>query len=91
MQISSDIRSLSITNLEKILLRENFEKYRATQIFDWLTKGNIRSFEEMKNLPKELIHFLNSRFKIHLEKIKNFFYFCFVLSISFTFKQMKYS
>ena len=65
MQISSDIRSLSITNLEKILLRENFEKYRATQIFDWLTKENIHSFEQMKNLPKELIHFLNSRFKIN--------------------------
>ena len=65
MQLSSDIRSLSITNLEKILLRENFEKYRATQIFDWLTKENIHSFEQMKNLPKELIHFLNSRFKIN--------------------------
>ena len=65
MQVSSDIRSLSINKLEKILLKENFEKYRATQIFDWLTKGNIRSFEEMKNLPKELIHFLNSRFKIN--------------------------
>ena len=64
MQVSSDIRSLSKRDLEKILLKENFEKYRATQIFDWLTKGNIRSFEEMKNLPKELIHFLNSRFKI---------------------------
>ena len=49
MQVSSDIRSLSIINLEKILLKENFEKYRASQIFDWLTKGNVRSFEEMKN------------------------------------------
>ena len=70
MQLSSDIRSLSITNLEKILLSENFEKFRATQIFDWLTKGNIRSFEQMKNLPKELIHFLNSRFKINNVVIK---------------------
>jgi adenine C2-methylase RlmN of 23S rRNA A2503 and tRNA A37 len=51
MKLSSDIISLSITNLEKILLRENFEKYRATQIFDWLTKENIHSFEQMKNLP----------------------------------------
>ncbi len=65
MQVSSDIRSLSINKLEKILIKKNFEKYRATQIFDWLIKGNISSFEEMKNLPKELIHFLNSRFKIN--------------------------
>lgn len=70
MQVSSDIRSLSISNLEKILLKENFEKYRASQIFDWLNKGNVRSFEEMKNLPKELIHFLNSRFIINGAVIK---------------------
>ena len=70
MQVSSDIRSLSISNLEKILLKENFEKYRASQIFDWLNKGNVRSFEEMKNLPKELIHFLNSRFIINSAVIK---------------------
>jgi len=36
MQVSSDIRSLSINKLEKILIKKNFEKYRATQIFDWL-------------------------------------------------------
>ena len=70
MQVSSDIRSLSISNLEKILLKENFEKYRASQIFDWLNKANVRSFEEMKNLPKELIHFLNSRFTINSAVIK---------------------
>ena len=70
MQVSSDIRSLSISNLEKILLKENFEKYRASQIFDWLNKGNVCSFEEMKNLPKELIHFLNSRFIINSAVIK---------------------
>ena len=70
MQVSSDIRSLSLSNLEKILLKENFEKYRASQIFDWLNKRNVRSFEEMKNLPKELIHFLNSRFIINSAVIK---------------------
>ena len=70
MQVSSDIRSLSKSNLEKILLKENFEKYRASQIFDWLNKVNVRSFEEMKNLPKELIHFLNSRFIINSAVIK---------------------
>ena len=70
MQVSSDIRSLSLSNLEKILLKENFEKYRASQIFDWLNKGNVCSFEEMKNLPKELIHFLNSRFIINSAVIK---------------------
>ena len=70
MQVSSDIRSLSTNKLEKILLKQNFERYRATQILDWLTKGNIRSFDEMKNLPKDLIQFLSSRFTINNIVIK---------------------
>ena len=70
MHISSDIRSLDTEKLERILLKQNFEKYRATQIFDWLSKGNIRSFDQMKNLPKDLILFLNSRFIINNVIIK---------------------
>ncbi len=70
MHISSDIRSLDTEKLERILLKQNFEKYRATQIFDWLSKGDIRSFDQMKNLPKDLILFLNSRFIINNVIIK---------------------
>ena len=70
MHISSDIRSLDIEKLERILLKQNFEKYRATQIFDWLSKGDTRSFDQMKNLPKDLILFLNSRFIINNVIIK---------------------
>ena len=70
MHVSSDIRSLDTKNLEGILMKQNFQKYRATQISDWLNKGNIRSFEEMKNLPKDLILFLNSRFIINNVIIK---------------------
>ena len=66
MHISPDIRSLDIKKLEKILLKQNFKGYRANQINDWLTKGCISSFHEMKNLPKDLISFLNSRFILSL-------------------------
>ena len=70
MHISPDIRSLDIKKLEKILLKQNFKGYRANQINDWLTKGCISSFHEMKNLPKDLISFLNSRFIINNVDIK---------------------
>ena len=34
-------------------------KFRATQIIDWLSKG-VTKFEDMKNLPKNLVETLNS-------------------------------
>ena len=70
MHISSDIRSLDLKNLEKILIKQKFKKYRAIQINDWLIKEGVSSFHEMKNLPKDLISFLDSRFKINNVNIK---------------------
>lgn len=70
MHISSDIRSLDLKNLEKILIKQKFKKYRAIQINDWLIKEGVSSFYEMKNLPKDLISFLDSRFKINNVNIK---------------------
>ena len=43
MHISSDIRSLDLKNLEKILIKQKFKKYRAIQINDWLIKTSIVS------------------------------------------------
>lgn len=70
MHISSDIRCLDLKNLEKILIKQKFKKYRAIQINDWLIKEGVSSFHEMKNLPKDLISFLDSRFKINNVNIK---------------------
>lgn len=39
-------------------------KYRASQVFDWLYVKKVKSFEEMTNLKKSLITFLNDNFKI---------------------------
>lgn len=39
-------------------------KYRASQVFDWLYIKRVKSFEEMSNLKKSLITFLNDNFKI---------------------------
>lgn len=39
-------------------------KYRASQVFDWLYVKRVKSFEEMSNLKKTLITFLNDNFKM---------------------------
>ena len=60
-----DIRSISIESLEVILLKNKFPHYRSKQIKNWTTKIDIKSFDEMSNLPKELIIFLKKNFTLN--------------------------
>lgn len=48
-----DIRSMLPGELEEYMLQLGEPKYRAAQIFSWLSKG-VRSFDEMTNLSKSL-------------------------------------
>ncbi|MBR2603814.1 MAG: 23S rRNA (adenine(2503)-C(2))-methyltransferase RlmN [Bacilli bacterium] len=50
----------SIYNMTKKKLEEYFEsindkKYRATQVYEWLYRSKVKSFDEMTNLKKDLI------------------------------------
>ena len=38
------------------------KKFRASQIWEWLYRKRVQSFEEMTNLSKELIAKLNDQF-----------------------------
>lgn len=40
------------------------KKFRATQIFEWIYKKNVKSFEEMSNINKNSIQKLNEKFLI---------------------------
>ena len=52
-----DIKSASIDTVEDLIRSGGFEKYRAKQVADWLSKG-VTSFDEMANLPAKLREFL---------------------------------
>lgn len=64
-----DIKSMYCNELEKYITDNDFPKYRAKQIFAWLNKG-VESFEEMKNLPKNLIEFLSRSSYISVANIE---------------------
>lgn len=49
-----DIRSFYLAELEQTFKQWGAPSYRAQQIFDWIYKKNITSFEEMANVPKAL-------------------------------------
>ena len=55
-----DIKSMSYDEIVKFVTQElKLPKFRANQISDWLSKG-VTSFDQMKNLPKEVIEKLTS-------------------------------
>src|SRR5574340_852125 len=41
------------------------KKFRATQIWDWLYKKRVETFEDMTNIPKDFIEKLNAAFVIN--------------------------
>lgn len=45
------------------------KKYRAEQIFSWIYKENVTSFDEMANLPESLREKLKENFDLHVFKI----------------------
>jgi len=56
-----ELRSLTLQEIEEHLVKNGFKKYRAKQIYNWVSKG-INAFDEMKNIPKDLLKYLKSHF-----------------------------
>lgn len=65
-----DIKSLTYEELNDKLLSFGFEKYRTGQVFNWLYKEKVSSFDEMTNISKEMRSTLNNEFYISLPVIK---------------------
>lgn len=60
----SNIRNLSLKELQEAFVSRNEKPFRAKQVYEWLWKKNAASFEEMTNLSKELRELLQSDFYI---------------------------
>ena len=65
------IRDLSTEELAEHLKVNNFPTFRAKQIMDWLWKKNVGSFQEMKNIGKNLQEFLDEHFMINKISLKD--------------------
>jgi 23S rRNA (adenine2503-C2)-methyltransferase len=62
-----DIKNISKDELIKELVKISEKPYRAAQIFRWLYKAGVKSFDEMTDLNKELRERLKDKF--HVTKI----------------------
>ena len=54
-----DLKSMLPEELERYLVSVGEPKFRAKQVFSWLAKG-VRTFDEMRNIPKALRDRLSS-------------------------------
>ena len=57
-----NIYGITFDELEKYFIDRNDKKFKATQVFDWVYKKRINSFDEMKNVSKETIKTMNEDF-----------------------------
>ena len=60
----SDIRLLSLSDIESFFKETGEPLYRARQVYEWLWKKSCRSFNEMTNLSKETRKKLQDQFSI---------------------------
>ena len=63
-----NIYDITYDELETFLIENGEKKFRATQIYDYLYKKRIKSFDEMNNIGKKTVELLKENFLF--EKIK---------------------
>ena len=66
--MKKDIVSMTPEELERELIELGEPKYRAGQIFDWLSRG-VRDFEQMSNLPRAFRETLKEYFELYEPKV----------------------
>jgi len=59
------IYSLTRQGMQEWVLEQGEKKFRADQIWEWLYRKRVQSFEEMTNLSKDLIAKLNDQFVVN--------------------------
>jgi 23S rRNA (adenine2503-C2)-methyltransferase len=60
-----NIRSLDRKAIEEQLLEWGEKPFRARQIYDWLWRKGVQHFNQMRNIPNDLIEKLDKHFAIH--------------------------
>ena len=65
----TNIRLLSISDLEAFFIKNNDKSFRGKQVYDWLWKKHTLSFEDMNNLTKPFRQLLTEHFYINQTKI----------------------
>ena len=63
------IYGLTMNGLKEYLKSKGEKPFKSTQMFEWLYRHNVKSFDEMTNIKKDFIHVLKEDFSLDLLKI----------------------
>ncbi len=63
--MSRDILSMTLGELTEEFSALNIQKFRAKQVYEWLHKHLVSSYDEMSNLPKNLREELSDKFPLY--------------------------
>ncbi len=66
---STDIRNLSIQELAQYLQSIGEKPFRTRQIFEWIYQKGVESFDNMRNLSKDLRHSLEKEFTLRSHQV----------------------
>ena len=64
-----NIRTLTLDELKDFFKMNDMPAFRAKQVYEWLWKKSVSSFDEMRNVSKETIQLLDEHFFILHAKI----------------------
>ncbi len=64
-----NIYDKTLEELETYFINNNEKKFKAKQVFDWLYKKRVTSFDEMSNIKKDIIDKLKNDFNFNSLKI----------------------
>ena len=67
--LKENIKNYTLEELKEKIENLGEKKYRAEQIFNWIYKENVTSFDDMVNLPLKLRETLKEKFDLHIFKI----------------------
>ncbi len=62
--MNKSIYSLTFDQLTNLLVESGEKKFRAQQVWDWLYKKRVKSFDDMKNINQSCLQLLNEQFVV---------------------------
>lgn len=60
----NNIYNITLNELEEFFINNGEKKFKAQQVFEWLYRMRIKTFDEMTNLSKKQIELLKEHFEI---------------------------
>ena len=60
----NNIYNLTLKDLEDYFVSKDDKKFKGQQVFDWLYRKRVKSFDEMTNIKKEVIDYLKEEFEM---------------------------